>query len=255
MVTWFDKKLCDAGFYINLDHRTDRKLLCENELKKSGFNGVERISGIKVEVDGFKEMGCTETHLEIAKKQIENNWDYVLYMEDDIESVYHYSYMIDQNNVDKIKVAYKIIEDFNEYKPDVLWLGVRLEGNCEKISDVLLKPSKTSMSHAYVGSLKFAKYMVDHLRTREDGFFSRKWPIDFFISQTEIKTDWTIKAYESKDFLTNDIKIMVACPLIFTQRESYSDLTNRDTDYSLWVNQSFEEFANFNKFNITPILK
>lgn len=254
MVTWNDKKLCDGGFYINLDSREDRRISCENELNKCGIKGVERFSAIKIEDETFSKFGCTESHIQIAKKQIENNWEYALYIEDDIETCLYYDMETKQDSVDILQLTNEIVDNLHEHKPDVLWLGVRLEGMAEPLSNVFIKPKKTLMSHAYIASLKFAHFLVDYLDYKKLSYFAYKWPIDFFISQTGIKTDWTIEAYESNNFINNDIKILATIPLIFSQKPSYSDLTDSYTDYDLWVKQSFTYYANYKKLNVKPIL-
>lgn len=68
-------------FYINLEHRTDRKENVENELKKMGWNNYTRFNAIKHE-NGL--VGCAMSHLKILKDAKENDLDYVVVIEDDI---------------------------------------------------------------------------------------------------------------------------------------------------------------------------
>ena len=61
-------------FYINLEKRVERKILCEKELQKLGINKPNRFNAIENEI-GL--IGCVLSHIkciEIAKK---NNYNYI----------------------------------------------------------------------------------------------------------------------------------------------------------------------------------
>ena len=68
-------------FYINLDSRTDRKLLVENELNALEWK-YERFPAIEKE-DG--RLGCSMSHLRVLMTAKERNLDYVVILEDDIQ--------------------------------------------------------------------------------------------------------------------------------------------------------------------------
>lgn len=70
-------------FYINLDHRTDRKELLEKELNELGLP-FERFSAIK---DSFGAVGCSKSHLAVLKLARERNYPRVLILEDDFTFV------------------------------------------------------------------------------------------------------------------------------------------------------------------------
>ncbi len=67
-------------FYINLDSRTDRKQLVENELNELEWK-YERFPAIEKE-DG--RLGCSMSHLRVLMMAKERNLDYVVILEDDI---------------------------------------------------------------------------------------------------------------------------------------------------------------------------
>ena len=67
-------------FYINLEHRTDRKEHIENELLKLGLTGT-RFNAIKMKNGAI---GCSLSHLKILEQSTKNNLDHVLILEDDI---------------------------------------------------------------------------------------------------------------------------------------------------------------------------
>jgi GR25 family glycosyltransferase involved in LPS biosynthesis len=256
MIKWYGERLCDAGFLINLKERTDRFNIAEKELIDSGIEGVERFDAVVITEPDFIKYGCTQSHIEIAKKQIENNWEYVLYLEDDIKTEYYYSETIPSISVDRKKVSTSIINDLYEYKPDILWLGVRPEKDTEYITNNLVKTNKTLMSHAYLGSLKYAKFLVENLQYTDNQHFSSRLPIDYFISQLTEKDCWQINSYKNgENILKNDLKVYMSIPLIFNQGASFSNIIDRDVDYTVWVRGCIDAYVNLNKLNIKPHLK
>lgn len=255
MVEWFGNKLCDKGFLINLKERDDRYNRAVDNLQIAGISGVERFEGVRITNPMFLKYGCTQSHIEIAKKQIKNKWEYVLYLEDDIVTDFFYSLNFSNDKINKEEVAIQIINEINEKKPDILWLGVRPEDYTEYVSNCLVKPTKTLMSHAYVGSLKFAKFLVDNLKYDDSKHFSNLWPIDFFMSQINTKDCYLIDLRDSENIMKkNDLKVYMTTPMIFTQGTSYSDLTDNLVSYEVWIRGCYNEYVNINKLNIKPIM-
>jgi GR25 family glycosyltransferase involved in LPS biosynthesis len=68
------------AFYINLEHRTDRKEYVENQLDSIGIK-ANRFNAIKVENGAI---GCSLSHLKCLQIALENKWDHVLICEDDL---------------------------------------------------------------------------------------------------------------------------------------------------------------------------
>lgn len=68
------------AFYINLKKRPDRKQHVENQLKLIGIN-AERFDAIEMPNGAI---GCSTSHLTILETAKANNWDHVLIVEDDI---------------------------------------------------------------------------------------------------------------------------------------------------------------------------
>jgi len=255
MIKWFGEKLCDAGFLINLKHREDRYQRARKNLRECKLTGVKRFEAVIITDPNYVKYGCTQSHIKIAKKQIKNNWEYVLYLEDDIVTDFFYDENTDNSKIDKIKVVKNIIKDLNEHKPDVLWLGVRPESDTKKITDTMVLASKTLMSHAYIGSLTYAKFLVENLKYQKSNDFSQNWPIDFFISQIGTKDDWKLDSAPNSNFKNNKLKIYISTPMIFNQGGSYSDLTDNDVNYEVWVRGCYNAFINTKKLNIKTFLK
>jgi glycosyl transferase family 25 len=73
----------DEVFYINLEHRVDRKLEIESELDKIGlkykrFNAIKNKNGA---------IGCAKSHLELIKYARDNKLKNILIFEDDFQFI------------------------------------------------------------------------------------------------------------------------------------------------------------------------
>jgi GR25 family glycosyltransferase involved in LPS biosynthesis len=68
--------------YINLSFRQDRKEHIEKQLKTVGFNSFERFNAINIKNGA---LGCSMSHLKCIEYAKKNNWDHVLICEDDTE--------------------------------------------------------------------------------------------------------------------------------------------------------------------------
>jgi len=68
--------------YINLDERTDRRVNAEKEFKKIGIDSPTRFKAIKLANDA---LGCSMSHLKCLDLAKTNNFDNILICEDDIE--------------------------------------------------------------------------------------------------------------------------------------------------------------------------
>lgn len=71
----------DHIFYINLDHRVDRKNEIECELRRFELEG-ERLSAISHKIGSC---GCTKSHIEVLKLAKERGYKNILILEDDFE--------------------------------------------------------------------------------------------------------------------------------------------------------------------------
>jgi GR25 family glycosyltransferase involved in LPS biosynthesis len=70
------------GFYINLDHRKDRKQHIENQLEQLRItDNITRFNAIK-NTNG--RIGCSLSHLKCLQMAKEANWECVMILEDDI---------------------------------------------------------------------------------------------------------------------------------------------------------------------------
>ena len=68
--------------YINLDHRVDRRIHVETQLKSIGIVNAERFSAIKHDNGA---LGCSMSHLKCVENAKKKNDKYLMVCEDDIE--------------------------------------------------------------------------------------------------------------------------------------------------------------------------
>lgn len=93
MVNTFANNLIDQIFYINLDHRVDRNEHMKNVLHNIlniSPNTIQRFSAIDYSKDyNFiaRCIGCAQSHLEIWKQSIANNFKHIIVFEDDITPI------------------------------------------------------------------------------------------------------------------------------------------------------------------------
>lgn len=246
MISWYGKPLCSHGFVINLKTREDRRQSAKEQLKSAGIEGVDFFDAAVITDDGlWKPYGCTQSHIDLYNFQINNNIDYMLILEDDILTTFCYSGL--DSIVDTSKrqqYASHLIDSFNELKPDLLWLGCRVESNVDPYDDYISYSNKTSMSHAYLSSLRLARFCVDNYHYQDSSHLSYRLPIDFFLSQIKLKQDWQIVENKNNhSFINNTLVTSISNCLIFNQKSDYSDILERPVDYSIWVTGCHQEYC------------
>lgn len=107
----------DKVFYINLEHRSDRKLEIETELYNYGIVDYERFNAIKH--DDIGGVGCAKSHIEVLKIAKEREYKRILIFEDDFqfiipkEEFYHYMQKIEDVDFDVCMLSYHLYQ-YNE---------------------------------------------------------------------------------------------------------------------------------------------
>jgi len=193
------------AFYINLESRPDRKQNIEQELLKVGIN-AKRFNAIKL-ANGA--LGCSMSHLKCLEIAKQNGWDHVLIVEDDIQFLQPRVF---------VEQFDKILNSNKEF--DVILLAgnnvppfIRVDESCVKVSrcqtttgyyvkghyfDVLINNIKEGINKLMREPLKHVVYAID-----------KYW---FRLQETGT---W-----------------LLVTPLTVTQREDYSDIEKRPTNYT-----------------------
>ena len=99
--------MIDKIYYINLEHRLDRRQQIEEELNKflPSMDKVKRFNAIKKENGA---LGCAISHLKIIEDAIEKNYSNIIIFEDDFQ------FIVPQEEINKsLNNLFFNIKDFN----------------------------------------------------------------------------------------------------------------------------------------------
>jgi len=244
MITWNGIKLADKGFLINLEERTDRLKESLDELNSNNIVGVERFDAIKITEDddnGWIIRGCTHSHMEILKKQVENKWDKVIIFEDD--------FFLDICDVDNKTMSDDMISKIYETDFDLFFLGACLLEPSEFVNDYLIKPNKFVQTTTYLTSLKFANYVVENFNYLDKELVVYGEQIDSYYSVLATKIHWLMdnRTKGVNEIKEHDLKIYFYKPILFNQRPSFSNIINKNCNYSNM--NRFSNLKNYPKTN------
>lgn len=193
------------AFYINLASRPDRKQHVESQLNTIGIN-AERFNAIKLPNGA---LGCSMSHLkclEIAKQQ---GWSHLLIVEDDIKFL----------NPELFKTQ---LNKFlcNRKSWDVVLIGGNNVPPYIKIDDTCVKVSSCQTTTGYLVNRHYFDVLIENFRSG----------IKLLLQFPEQHALYAIDKYWFQ--LQKRDKWFLIIPLTVTQREDYSDIEKRPTNYT-----------------------
>ena len=193
------------AFYINLDSRPDRKIHVENQLQSIGIT-AQRFNAIRL-TNGA--VGCSMSHLKILENAKANNLEHVLIVEDDV--------LFTNPN--------KFVEQFNKFLSKNIAFDVALiAGNnippYQMIDDSCIKVSKCQTTTGY---LVLNHYYDTLINNYKEGISRLIREPDKHINFAIDKWWFNLQGIHNWYLIT---------PLTVTQREDYSDIEKRSTNYS-----------------------
>jgi hypothetical protein len=164
--------------------------------------------------------------MNILKTQVENNWEKVIIFEDD--------FFLDVCHPDKNTLTQDMIEQISKEEFDVLFLGATLLSESEYVNEYLIRPNKFVQTTCYISNLKFAKFVTNHFNYLDENSVVYGEAIDSYYSVLSERNHWRINKYSNagKEIINNDLKIYFTYPIIFNQRNSFSNIENRMSLYS-----------------------
>lgn len=229
MVTWNDIKIADKGFLINLKEREDRLEQSLNEFSRNNIKGVERFDAIKITEDsdeGWVLRGCTHSHMDVLRQQVENRWEKMIIFEDD--------FFFDVCDNKKRELTDEMIGNIYSTDFDLLFLGACLLQPSEYVSENLIKPNQFVQTTTYLTSLKFAEYVVKNFNYLDKELVVHGEQIDTYYSVLATKNHWLMnnRTKGVEEIKNHDLKIYFHYPLLFNQRISFSNILNKETNYS-----------------------
>lgn len=219
MITFYNRKVADGGFYINMDHRTDRKKQCEDQFAKFEIAGMERMPGI---VKG-EYAGCGEAHKEIARTAIARGWKSYLVFEDDF-------YVMDppSTGIGNYELPYKdamlnFLDQSDKINWDAMFFGTILHSPLLKLDTNVGRIQSAKSAHALV----VKESMYDDILNWS---YEKYDQLDHYFFTTLQKTRTFISSYP--------ILINHGWP-----QEDMSDLLKRMTTYHYYTTSTYAEFA------------
>jgi glycosyl transferase family 25 len=193
-------------FYINLEHRLDRKEHIEGQLLKIGFNNFERFNAIKMENGA---VGCSMSHLKLLQQALKEKLDHILIVEDDI-------LFMDPE-------LFKTQLDKFLKKMGSNWDVVLLAGNnmppYETIDDTCVKVSRCQTTTGYLVNGNYIEKLMNNV----------KMGLTNLLREPEKHAHYAIdKHWFALQSLDNWFLIT---PLTVVQREDYSDIEKKVINY------------------------
>jgi len=193
------------AFYINLEHRTDRKEHVENELEKIGIKAT-RFNAIKM-TNGA--IGCSMSHLKILEDAKKNKLDHVLIVEDDITFL----------DSELFKTQINKFLEIHKNNWDVILLAGNNMPPYEKIDDTCVKVSRCQTTTGYLVNGHYINVLASNVKMGLTNLLNKpdekaRYAIDKF---------WFVLQGASKWYLI--------IPLTVVQREDYSDIEQKVINY------------------------
>lgn len=231
MLKYKDIKIADAGFVINLPERTDRKDNVTKLLNDLEISGWTFENGVSL-TNEWRKHGCTKTFLNIFEKAIENKYDSIIILEDDIKVTTH-------TTIEQIE---KIFTDLTLYEDnyDLIAFGTRplWESHIIEDSESFGRIcGDTLCAHAFLYKKSFIEYAYNLLKdfqNPESKYY--KTIIDEFICYC------TSNRIPNKTF-----KVGITIPMIFTQGPSHSDNEGEFVNYQGYIEDCYWNAINNGK--------
>jgi GR25 family glycosyltransferase involved in LPS biosynthesis len=193
------------AFYINLESRPDRKIHIEEQLKLIGIQ-ANRFKAIKL-LNGA--LGCSMSHLKCLEIAMENNWEHILIVEDDIK------FLNPELFISQINKFFNLHSDWDV----VLVAGNNLPPH-KIIDDTCVKVTQCQTTTGYIVKKHYYKTLIDNIRKGITNLIKEPkhhylYAIDKYWFRLQQKDNWYL-----------------ITPLSVTQREDYSDIEKKPTNYT-----------------------
>jgi len=191
--------------YINLKSRPDRRQHVEQQLKLIGVN-ANRFNAIKNENGAI---GCSLSHLKCLSIAKENNWPHVMIVEDDIKFLDPSLFTRQFNNFIDSGISYDVILVAGNNIPPY-----------EKVNDISIKVTRCQTTTGYIVKQHYYDTLINNMKTgvlrlMKEPLNHRLYAIDKYWFQLQEKDNWYL-----------------ITPPSVTQREDYSDIEKRPTNYT-----------------------
>ena len=212
-------------YYINLESRTDRKEHVEKELQKLGINSnnINRFNAIKMENGA---LGCSMSHLKCLQIAKEKDYEYIFICEDDILFLNPELFLMQLQ---------KFLSTGRSW--DVILVAGNNMIPFETIDNTCIKVSNCQTTTGYIVKREYYDKLISNY----------KEGIEKQIKEPN-KPDYKIDKYWFK--LQRDDNWFLITPLSVIQREDYSDIEKKVTNFSNYMlnyNKAYKPTTNLIK--------
>ena len=194
-------------FYINLLSRPDRKSHIESQLKGVGFPQFERFNAIKLP-SGSGRVGCSLSHIKCLEIAKERNYSHLLICEDDTTFL----------NPELFKTQLNAFLSKGHTWDVVLFAGNNVPPY-ERIDDTCVCVTRCQTTTCYLVNGAYFDTLIANM----------KEGVHQLIQHPSKHIDFAIDKYWFK--LQNKDNWFLITPLTVIQREDYSDIEQRRTNY------------------------
>jgi len=193
------------AFYINLEHRNDRKEHIENQLNSIGIKAT-RFNAIKM-TNGA--IGCSMSHLKILENAKKNKLDHVLIIEDDTTFI----------DPDLFKNQINKFFELHHNNWDVILFAGNNMPPYRNIDDTCIQVSRCQTTTCYLVNGHYIKVLASNV----------KMGLTHLLNKPEEKHKFAIDKFWF--VLQEACKWYLITPLTVVQREDYSDIEQKITNY------------------------
>ena len=195
----------DHAYYINLEHRTDRKEHVESQLANIGID-AKRFNAIKM-ANGA--VGCTMSHLKLLEAAITNKFSHILIVEDDITFL----------DPELFKTQLNKFFDIHGNNWDVVLLAGNNMPPYTTPDDTCIKVTRCQTTTGYLVNGHFIKILAQNVKMGLTHLLNKpheanKFAIDKF---------WFVLQQASRWFLITPVTVI--------QRTDYSDIEKKVVNY------------------------
>ena len=215
-------------FYINLDSRPDRKEYVETQLSSIGIKNATRFKAIELKNGA---LGCSFSHLRCLEHAKQQNWDHVMIVEDDICFTKPDIFVRQMN---KFLSAHKNF--------DVLLIAGNNIAPYTIIDRTCVKINKCQTTTGYLVKNNYYDTLITNYREGIQKLTKNpEQPIFFAIDKYWFQLQEIHNWY-------------LITPLTVTQREDYSNIEKRNTNYTRLMLELDKEYI-FKKPSHLPKLQ
>lgn len=195
------------AFYINLESRPDRRQHAEHQLSLVGIKNFQRFNAIRLPNGAI---GCSMSHLRCLEIALANDWDHVLIVEDDILFL----------EANRFVAQFNKFLDRHQPNFDVLLIGGNNLPPYQRVDDSCVKVTRCQTTTGYLVQKHYYKRLIANIR---DG-------IGKLMREPDKRVMYAIDKYWFH--LQERDRWFLITPLTVTQREDYSDIEQRHTNYT-----------------------